>query len=42
MNLRQSNSLFWPVTGSDFARSIKWAKGQANPVLQAIKRKVSK
>ena len=35
-----SNPLFWLVTGADFARSIKWAATQTNPVHEAIKRKV--
>lgn len=37
-----SKPLFWPVTGSNFARSIKWARTQTNPVALAIKRKVKK
>ncbi len=32
---------FWPVTGSDFARSFKWAKGQVNPVQQQIRSKLN-
>ncbi len=40
--MKPTAPLFWPVTGSDFARSFKWAKTQANPVQQAIKRKVGK
>ena len=33
--------LFFLVTGSDFARSIKWAKTWANPLTAAIKKHLS-
>lgn len=32
----------WPlVTGRDFARSIKWARTQKNPIDEAIRKKIS-